>query len=194
MNSVSLAVGSALRRRFGLTAALAVLLLMASPAIEQTSRGTLTGTVLDGTGAVVSNATVKSTQNGTGVTGQTTSNSVGIYRFDAVDLGTYRVTITTPGFATQDKTGVEITAAHTTDIDFALKVGTATEVVSVEASGIEVGLQTSEQVRGETFSARSISTLPIVGGDSLTLAQLAPGVTLASGNSINQAGTFNFAV
>lgn len=174
-----------------------VLLMLVATVVAQTSRGTLTGTVTDGTGAVLNKATVTITQKGTGITRQTTTNSVGIYRFDAVDLGTYQVSAAASGFATEDKTGVEIEAAHTIDIDFKLKVGAAREVVTVEAAGVEVGLQTSEQVHSETFSTRQISTLPVVGGDSLTLAQLAPGVaigSLANQNSINQEGTFFFAV
>jgi outer membrane receptor protein involved in Fe transport len=184
-------------RAFGVTSVLLMFLALASTLVAQTSRGTLTGTVTDTTGAVINGATVAITQQGTGVKRQTTTNSVGIYRFDAVDLGIYQVSSTATGFTTEDKTGVEIQAAHTTNIDFQLKVGAAKEVVTVEATGIEVGLQTSEQVHSETFSTQQIATLPVVGGDSLTLAQLAPGVaigSMANQNAINQQGTFFFAV
>jgi outer membrane receptor protein involved in Fe transport len=184
-------------RALGATSVLLMLLALVSTLMAQTSRGTLTGIVSDTTGAVVNGATVTITQQGTGVRRQTTTNSVGIYRFDAVDLGIYQVSSTAPGFATEDKTGVEIQAAHTTNIDFQLKVGAAKEVVTVEATGIEIGLQTSEQVHSQTFSTKEIATLPVVGGDSLTLAQLAPGVaigSMANQNAINQQGTFFFAV
>jgi len=179
-------------------AAVLALCLMSVPAmVAQTSRGTLTGTVTDSTGAVIRGAAVTIIQQGTGVKRQTTTNSSGIYRFDAVDLGVYQVSSTAPGFATEDKTGIEIQAAHTTDIDFSLKVGTTKEVVTVEATGIEVGLQTAEQVHSETFSTQQIATLPVPGGDSLTLAQMAPGVaigSMANQTAINQQGTFFFAV
>jgi len=49
-------------------------------------------------------------------------------------------------------------------------------------------------VRGETISPVQVANLPLVGQDSLTLVQLAPGVALASGNSINQNGNLNFVV
>jgi Carboxypeptidase regulatory-like domain/TonB-dependent Receptor Plug Domain/TonB dependent receptor len=171
-----------------------VLLAMVSGAVAQTSRGTLTGTVVDNSGAVISNAHVKITQQGTNVTRETTTNSVGFYRFDAVDLGTYTVGVSAPGFAGEDKTGVEIDASRTTNIDFGLKVGGTSETVKVEASAAEIGLDTTQQVRGETFSARSVENLPVLAGDSLTLTMLAPGVSLASTNSINQNGTLNFIV
>src|SRR5262249_39932185 len=125
---------------------------------------------------------------------ETTTNSVGFYRFDAVDLGVYIVAVTAPGFAVEDKSGVEISASKVTDIDFSLKVGSANEVVNVEASAAEIGLDTSQQTRSETFSTTSVQNLPVLLGDSLTLTQLAPGVSLASMNSINQNGNLNFIV
>jgi len=87
--------------KFQLRCALGLLLLaiLSATAIAQTSRGTLTGTVTDSSGAVVSNATVKITEKATGVTRQTTTNGAGIYRFDAVDLGSYTVAVQAPGFS-----------------------------------------------------------------------------------------------
>jgi len=178
-----------LRSAFGLL----LLTILCATVIAQTSRGTLTGTVTDSTGAVVANAAVKITEGSTGVTRQTTTNNSGIYRFDAVDLGTYTLSVKAQGFAGAGKSGVEI-QARTINIDFALNVGVSQETVTVEASGAEIALNTSDQVRGETLSTLVIANLPLVGSDSLTLVQLAPGVALASSNSINQNGNLNFAV
>src|SRR5439155_9408127 len=79
---------------------LAALLLVAISANAQTSRGTVTGTVLDRTGAVIAGASVTLTGVETGVRISTNSNEVSIYRFDAVDLGTYDLTVSLPGFRT----------------------------------------------------------------------------------------------
>src|SRR5437016_7083493 len=163
----------------------------------QTSRGTLTGIVTDSSGGIVAKTTITITQLGTNLKRQTTTNEAGVYRFDAVDLGTYALSAQAPGFRTSQRTSVEIQAAHTTNIDISLEVGTTSEVVTVEASAFEVALQTSEQVRGANFSDNTVSNLPITGADSLTLAQLLPGVTVLNqsiANSINQDGTFAFSV
>lgn len=171
-------------------------ILAASITRAQTSRGTLTGTVSDSSGAVIAHASVSIKQVGTNETRQTVTNEAGIYRFDAVDLGTYTLTVQASGFSKEETTGVEIEAAHTTNIDVSLKVGAAAETVTVEASP-EVILQTAEQVRGANFSDRSVDNLPITGQDSLTLAQLLPGITVinqSASNSINQNGTFAFSV
>lgn len=173
-----------------------LLVLAASITRGQTSRGTLTGTVTDSSGAVIAKASVSIKQLGTNVTRQTVTNEAGIYRFDAVDLGTYTLTVQASGFGKQETTGVEIEAAHTTNIDVPLKVGATAETVTVEASP-EVVLQTAEQVRGANFADRSIDNLPITGQDSLTLAQLLPGIAVinqSASNSINQNGTFAFSV
>jgi Carboxypeptidase regulatory-like domain len=55
----------------------------------QTSRGTVSGTITDPTGAVISGANVTLTNTATTVSRSTVTNSEGIYRFDAVDLGDY---------------------------------------------------------------------------------------------------------
>ena len=174
-----------------------VLVLTNGIAVAQTSRGTLTGVITDPSGAAIATATVTITHLNTNVKRQTTTNETGVYRFDAVDLGTYLLSVQKTGFRTHDTTGVEIQAAHTTDIDVRLEVGVTSEVVKVEASSFEVELQTSEQVRGANFSENTVGNLPITGADSLTLAQLLPGVAVLNqsiANSINQDGTFAFSV
>jgi len=172
---------------------LLLLLALYATSTAQTSRGTLTGIVTDSSNAVVVDATVRLTETATGVSRQTTTNGAGLYRFDAVDLGTYNLLVQAKGFATQSQTGIEVQAARTLSIDFSLKAGSA-ETVTVEANAGQIQLDTSEQTRGAHFESQAIQDLPITGRDSLTLALLVPGVTKSTGNSINQDGTFSFAV
>ena len=133
----------------------------------QTSRGTLTGIVTDSSNALVVDATVRLTETATGVSRQTTTNGAGLYRFDAVDLGTYKLTVEAKGFSTQSQTGIQIQAAHTLNIDFSLKAGSA-EIVTVEANAGQVQLDTSEQTRGALIcpqanhSSRRIRPLVVV--------------------------------
>src|SRR5712664_864947 len=77
----------------------------------QTSRGTLTGTITDSAGAIISKAAITITQVGTNAVRQTTTNEAGIYRFDALDLGTYTMLVQANGFNRAELTGVEINAA-----------------------------------------------------------------------------------
>ncbi len=76
---------------------LAAVLMLTLGAHAQTSRGTVTGTVLDQSGAVISRARVNLTGVETGVKLTTESNDTGVFRFDAVDLGVYEIQVTHPG-------------------------------------------------------------------------------------------------
>ena len=88
-----------LRLSWRVTVILLLLGLLSGMAISQTSRGTVNGLITDSTGAVIPNAQVILTQKGTNVTRETQSNEAGIYRFDAVNLGTYSIAVTAAGFA-----------------------------------------------------------------------------------------------
>src|SRR5712692_9882116 len=86
-------------------------------ALSQTSRGTVTGTVLDASGAVISGARVALTGVETGVRLSTDTNESGVFRFDAVDLGVYEINVTHPGFRTYVGTGIGAEANRVTTVD-----------------------------------------------------------------------------
>ena len=166
-------------------------LLTIAAAAQTTSRGTVSGTVLDPSSAVVPNADVTLTNAGTGVARHTTTNSAGLYRFEAVDLGTYTVAVEAKGFAAARVTDVEVSAARVLDIPFNLKVGQTSEVVEVQGVSAGLDLQTSEQVRGETIQSRTIESIPVFLHDTLTLAQLAPGVAVSGGGDGTRSRNIN---
>ena len=80
------------------TLRIATALVFALAVHGQTSRGTVTGTVLDQSGAVIRGAGVRLAGVDTGAKLSTMSNDSGVYRFDAVDLGVYELEIAHPGF------------------------------------------------------------------------------------------------
>ena len=87
-------------------------------ALSQTSRGTVTGTVLDASGAVITGARVTLTGVETGARLSTDSNQAGVYRFDAVDLGVYQLGVTHPGFRTYLGSGIGVEANRVTTVDY----------------------------------------------------------------------------
>src|SRR5579864_2546686 len=96
---------------------------VAIAADAQTSRGTVTGTVLDPSGAVIGGARVSLTGVETGVKLSTGSNEAGVYRFDAVDLGVYELQVAHPGFRTYLGSGIKVDANRVTTVDPRLDVG-----------------------------------------------------------------------
>src|SRR5215467_6964949 len=145
-----------------LVAATSVLSIVLSPlaALAQTSRGTVTGEVTDPQGAKIAGATAELTNKGTNRTRTVTSNDAGIYRFDAVDLGQYDLTISSPGFKHYIAKDIEVQANRIATFDAQLELGTTDIVVEVNA-GTEEILQKSDAVRGGNFDTKELSKLPL---------------------------------
>jgi hypothetical protein len=116
----------------------------ASNGNAQTVYGTLAGTVSDATGAVVAGAKVQATQDQSGEKFQTTSTSAGSFRFPEAPIGSYTINVTAPGFQTQTLTGVQVNLQVTTAVIVSLRVGAATENVTVDASSQQLQTETSD--------------------------------------------------
>lgn len=155
---------------------IAILLSLTSMVIAQTSRGTVSGTVVDQNGAVITGATVTLTNNETKVARTTTTNNEGFYRFDAVDLGTYSVKFTAPNFGEVEKNGVAVNANLDTDIGAQLAAGGQQVSVDVTADSSQL-LQTEAAVRGGNIEERRITELPVAGRNPVSLALTLPGVS-----------------
>lgn len=161
---------------FPALATLAIVSLFAGTAAwAQTSRGTVTGLVSDPTRAAVANANVELTNTGTQVARTTTTNESGIYRFDAVDPGSYTVKVTSSGFNATLTKAFTVDAAQVASIDAQLEVGQVNNVVEVSAAAVL--LQTEAPVRGGIISTQNIVELPIASQNPVALALTLPGVT-----------------
>ena len=127
----------------------------------QTSRGTVTGTVLDASGAAVGGAEVALTSVDTGVTLSSKSNDTGVYRFDAVDPGMYQLQSSHPGFRMFVGTGVRVEANRVTTFDPRLDVGSAETRIEVSAESSEMVIRDSA-LRGGNFKTREVRDLPLL--------------------------------
>jgi len=143
--------------------------------------GTLTGTVVDASGAVVAGAQVTALEVQTGVSQTATVDSSGIYRFPALSPGTYKVTITAEGFATQETVGVLVSGNEIARVPAALKVASATQdvIVTTEAPL----LQTDKADVHTDLTAQQIQNLPTMGSQGRnyqSLLKIIPGAGLPS--------------
>lgn len=162
---------------------LAATLLFIGAASAQTSRGTVTGTVLDSSGATVAGARITLTGVATGLRLATASNQVGVYRFDAVDLGTYELGVTHPGFRAYTASGIGVEANRVTTFDPRLELGASETTIEVSADSSEVLIKDSA-LRGGNFHSREVRDLPLVSSNPLSLARTLPGVTDAAGSRV----------
>src|SRR5712692_3769689 len=82
-------------------------LVLVGAAAAQSDRGTLAGTILDSSGAVVSGAAITATGVGTGTVYNAVSGSSGGYRIPDIRVGSYNVRVTGTGFKTAERTRSE---------------------------------------------------------------------------------------
>ena len=160
---------------------LLLLILSATMAQAQVLYGTLSGNVTDSSGAVVAGAQVTVLEVQTGVSQTATTDSSGIYRFSALLPGTYKVTISASGFATQETPGVRVSANEIARVDAQLKVGSATQNVTVTTEAPL--LQTDKADVHTDLTARQIENLPTMGSQGRnfqSLLRTIPGVGLTA--------------
>ena len=146
----------------------------------------MTGTVTDSSGAIVANAKVTVTNDGTAVSKTTTTNGAGSYNVTDLNPGTYTVKVENPGFQTAVLKGIGVEVAHAATVDAVLQAGSTTTTVEVQESAI--ALDTTQPDLNTTIENKVVQELPneVSGGrgrqiDSLIF--LAPGVT---GNSFSK--------
>src|SRR5688572_26898548 len=90
-----------LTRRVTRALSIAVLLAVPMTAIAQATLGSLTGVVRDASDAVLPGADVTLTSVATAATQAVVTNEIGAFTFPQLPAGTYRVSISLPGFKTQ---------------------------------------------------------------------------------------------
>ena len=105
-------------------ARLAVSLLVgAFMAVAQTDRGTLTGTIVDPTGAVVANASIQARNVATDQVYAATSTQTGNYTLVQLPPGSYELTVNVQGFKKYARQGLTLAPTQTLRLDISLEVG-----------------------------------------------------------------------
>jgi len=153
------------------------LLLFAVSTILQAqfTDGDIAGTVTDPSGAALVGATVTITNLQTGHVDQAQTDKIGYYRVHHLSPGTYQVRIEAAGFKVVVLKDVAVNPSVTTPADARVQVGTAREMVEVEAGAALV--QTEEARLANTITTREVDNLPLNGRQVYQLVTEQPGVT-----------------
>ena len=150
--------------------------LCAASLFAQSERATITGTVHDASGAVISGARVVITNSQTGVSSSGLSNASGEYTVPQLQVGTYTVRVELSGFRPASITGVVLNASATVRADATLEVGTSVTAVEVSASAL--ALSTENAKTSVTIDNKMVDELPLVVGGTMrspfNLAALTP--------------------
>ena len=133
-------------------------LCIAGTAHAQVDRATLSGTVRDATGAVISGGTVSITHIATNIATRVTTNAEGNYF--AVNLAPGRYTVETDAAGLQKTTqAIVLEVGQRARMDFSLGVGTIAEAVTVEESARP--LNTEQAALGSVVEQKAIANLPL---------------------------------
>jgi hypothetical protein len=146
-----------------------------SPGIAQVDTGTILGTVKDQTGAVIPDARVTITNQGTSEQITTTTRSDGTYIVTPLKIGSYRISVEHAGFSKAENAAFELNIQQQAVVDFELRAGSTSQTVEVTAQAAL--LQTQNAVVGQVIGARTVENMPLNGRDWTMLATLTPGVT-----------------
>lgn len=146
-----------------------------SAAYGQTTTAKVSGTVTDSSGARIPGASVTATNVDTGLSRKTVSNGSGTYVLDILPPGRYKVIFDKPGFSVLTDENLTLNVAQSLVLNAPLALGTANEVVTVQAD--VQGLQTSSSELGSVIGKKAVEDLPLNGRNFTQLLLLAPGAT-----------------
>jgi hypothetical protein len=170
-----------------------LLVLVAVPAAAQQITGSITGTVRDEQGAVVTNTVVKSTNAETGFERSAVTDSTGAYNIQYLPVGRYTVEVDATGFKKFVQQNLVITVDTTQTLNIVLAVGEASQTVTVTEAPPLVNTTSAEL--GRTVTPAEIIELPLVNRNAYAELSLTAGVqsNSASGQS-NPSGTPNYQI
>ena len=180
--------------RFGRTSLVSFLFLLfaATLLFAQSGTATLTGTVIDQTGAVLAGVKVVVRDPETGFERETLTNQSGNYSLPGLRPASYEITAELRGFRKRSQRGFVVEVNQTARLDMEMQVGEVTSVVEVQ--GDAALLQSENSSVGGVIDRKKIIDLPLNGRNFVTLALLVPGVNTGqpgagSGGGISIGGT-----
>ena len=164
-----------------------VLGILALPAWGQ-DRTAISGTVTDSSGAMAPGVKVELNSPATGLSREAVTGATGIYEFPALPIGSYKLTMSKPGFKPFEVDGVDLLYGQVRTVDATLAIGATTDTVQITAT-TELLNRTSAEV-GQVVESEQIGEIPISGRNWASLMLLAPGA-INYGDGAQRAICFN---
>ena len=132
---------------------------MAHASRAQSDRGTIAGTVLDSSGAIVADAQVTAIAEESSTQYSATTGPTGGYRIPDVRTGVFTITVTAPGFKTAEKTEVTVQVNTVASVDFTLTIGDIKDTVTVVGDAPSIQSESSDI--GTVVTTKQIEELPL---------------------------------
>ena len=154
---------------------------LTAPAVAQRTTGTISGTVMDESNAVLPGVTV--TLKSTAIPGapSVVTGPTGVYRFPTLPPGTYTLTFELQGFATTAREGIPVAVGQEVEIGAQLKLSSVAETVTVTGESPIVNVA-STQV-STNFNREWVQNAPLRRFTFFDLINQGAGVSSATSTS-----------
>ncbi len=148
--------------------------LLCVSAAAQVSGGSITGTLTDSTGAVISGAHVKITNHATSISQMVTSTSSGVFNDPNLPPGNYDLLVKEPGFREEHATAI-VAVGRNDVLNLQLEVGAA-NATTVEVTSASPVVDLGSSALTQDVDGKTVRELPLNGRDWTSLSALEPGV------------------
>jgi hypothetical protein len=149
----------------------------------------LSGRVIDQTGATIPGAEVTAISAETGAVRNGSTSQTGRYEFVALPIGRYEVHVKKSGFAEQVRTGIQLVVGQDAVADLTLHIGEVSQQVKVNGDAQLVS--TSTQDISGLVGEREVKALPLNGRSFDLLLTLNPGIVNFSWEKTGGTGVSN---
>lgn len=165
---------------------LAALCAAAVAALSQTTTGSITGTLVDPSGAAIPNVLVNISERSRQSTLAATTDNAGRFAFTTLQPGSYTIDVKATGFKSLKRENITLLANDRLTLgDIPLEVGAVEQTVEVTAE--TVALKTESAERSDVLVTKQLENVAVNGRSYLALAALTPGVV--STGTFQTAGT-----
>src|SRR5215467_9727539 len=161
-------------KTISLTLILTVVMLLAAEQVHaQGATATISGTVLDPTGAAIPGASITVKNLGTAFTQTVVSDDQGRYLAPELPIGEYEVQGSLMGFQTVVRSGIQLTVGSRPVVDLKLPVGQTADTINVTEELSQV--ETTSSGVSTLVNQTQMRELPLNGRNFEQLVLLAPG-------------------
>ena len=166
--------------------AFSFLLVLCSPSglLAQLTTATVSGTVTDQSGAMVSDAAVTAVETTTGTVTKGRANAGGFYILSGILPGHYRLRVEKEGFQVAVQENIVVEVNRPVNVNVSLQVGATSQTLTVTATPSQVNVRS--QTLSYEVNTQMVAELPLNGRNILQLMQLAPDAGLTASSSYQQ--------